>query len=243
MRAYGFVPDESFIRRELDDALDGVGRVENTLAQGRGHLGVVRAGVDACWSAMAAGWALEQDVAVEQLMARAAALVRTALDRMPGPMPYWSVNSWTATLLLAGDRAALSALADRALRPDGLEAGPPVLESETGMTRRMVATAVRRDREARSQPSAPGDDRGEVLIESMLTAVLDGRQDDLDAAARERHGLREARAGRSVQNRRSWAFLLDRIGVAVMLCAQDRGLAATAGLADVPVEVLARRAG
>lgn len=243
MRAYGFQLEERFVRQDLDDGLKGVGRIESTLSRKQGHLGVVRLGVDNCWSAVAGGWVLEVDVPVEQLMSQGAGLVRVALDRMPEPLPWWSATSFTATLLMAGDRAALTRLADRVLDPDGLESGPSVLESELGTARRLVAIAVRRDEQARSQPSAPGDDRWEVLLEAMMLAVLDGRQDDLDTAARERHDLRQGQARRSVRHRRSWAYLLDRLGIAVMLCAQDRGLTPTPGLADIPLEVLARRQG
>ncbi|MGL4742959.1 MAG: hypothetical protein ACRCXL_01025, partial [Dermatophilaceae bacterium] len=46
---------------------------------------------------------------------------------------------------------------------------------------------------------------------------------------------------RSVQNRRTWFYVLDRYGIGIMLAATDHGLTPTPDLPDIPTDILATR--
>ncbi len=242
MRDYPYRPDQRAIERALTAGEQSVTTIEQTFASGRGAPDVLGIAVLRAWGSVAAAVALEHPLEAVRLLERVAVLVRDHLARWPGPMASWDAVGFAVTLEMAGERAALAALAEHVLAPDGLQTHAGPVASELAFARVLVALLAGRDEAAAAQPAPPGDDEQENLTFTMTGAVLERDQEGLDAAAAGRSQLRMRLAGRSAQNRRNWIYLLDRTAVGIMLAAQDRGLQATPGLPDVPVEIVALRA-
>jgi len=202
--------------------------------------------VDVPWEEAAYGWYLgETAPELLDLLERGARVVQHALPRSSPPFDYWSLGAWLSTVAVAGDQAGLQACARQVLAPDAFAPGAP---ADSVAADRTMATLFLDDGEAASRLLAavpPTDETGPMGVQVeqfwvMLRAVVHGDPAALDAAARARYAARGRLAGRSLGNRRDWTFLLDRGAMGLMAAARRRGLTPTAGIPDMPVELLAR---
>jgi hypothetical protein len=241
VRPYPHKPDVAFFveREEIAFWRDLSVTAQRTLSQGRGDIYVTNSGVSDCWAVAAISWLLEEPFDMPELMTAAAGMIQTALETMPAPLMDSYAYGWCTTTTMAGRADLTLRVADRVLDPDGVEVDHNVEPSTLATTRAFAALITGRDSLARTLlPTAPLDDAYEIGINRTIIAILDQDQATLDAAAAERFAERTRQARRS---RRRSTHLIDRLGVGLMLAAQDHGLTPTPDIPDIPLEILATR--
>lgn len=248
-RGYPHRPDTRMLRRRLDRAPGGVGLVETTLGDGRGHLGIVDAGIDDVWESVATRWLFggSVDEALE-LVPRGCALVRTGLDRFPGPVRSGAAGRWLGLPGLVGDEVLTRAVVERFLAPGALSEGRVVQPQEVTEFQVLAALRVGLDEQAREGLAALRTlgprEVPPVLVDAdraradLAEAVLAANQAGLDAAAAAYSTAWLRFGGRSQSNRASWHFLLDVPGLVLMAAAVRRGLVATPGVPVIPAELV-----
>jgi hypothetical protein len=247
-RRYPHRPDTEKLRRQLDRAPQLLGLVETTLGEGRGHLGIVNAGVDDVWEAAAARWLFGQSPAEAlELFPRGCVIVRIGLDRFPGPVLSGAAERWLGLPALVGDEQLTRAVADRFLAPGSLEDAPPFQPQEVARARVLAALRTGEDNRAAEllaelRRMGPRD-APPMLVESdaartdLAAAVLAGDQTEVDAAAAAFSAAWLRFGGRS-SNRAYWTYLLNVPALVLMSAAVRRGLTPTPGLPDVPPELI-----
>lgn len=248
-RRYPHRPDTDKLRRRLDRAPRGLSIVETTLAEGRGDLGIVNAGVDACWEAAATRWLFgHSPTEALELVPRGFGIVRIGLDQFPGPVHPGAAERWLGLPALVGDEELTRSVADRLLAPGGLEEAPPIQPQE--VARVQVLAAVRTGQDARAaEMLAPPRQLGPrdvppVLVDAdaaradLAAAVLAGDQAGVDAAAAAYSAAWLRFGGRSAAHRTRWSFLLNVPALVLMSAAVRRGLTATPELPDMPPELI-----
>jgi hypothetical protein len=248
-RRYPHRPDTEKLRRRMGRAPQGLSIVETTLSQGRGHLGIVNSGVDACWEAAATRWLFGQSpTEVLEPVPRGCAIVRIGLERFPGPVLSGAAERWLGLPTLVGDEELTRAVAERFLAQGSLEDAPPAQPQEVTEVR--VLAAVRTGQEALAAEMLDAwrqlgpRDVPPVLVEvdaalvDLAAAVLAGDQAGVDAAAAAYSTAWLRFGGRSPSHRARWTFLLNVPALVLMSAAVRRGLTATPGLPDVPAELV-----
>jgi hypothetical protein len=183
-----------------------------------------------------------------ELFPRGCGIVRIGLDRLPGPVLTGAAERWLGLPALIGDEELTRAVADRFLAPGSLEEAPPFQPQEAARARVLAAVRTGHDDRAAELLAALRQlgprDAPPILVEA------DAARDELAAAvlARDQAGVNAAAAaysaawlrfgGRSSSNRADWNFLLNVPALVLMSAVVRRGLTATPGLPDMPVELV-----
>lgn len=250
MRSYPYTPDVVVLRRLAGSSRRMMGLSWRTVNEGRARIHSVADGVDGCWEVASYSWFFEEpawESEFVEALRHAGLLVDAAVRTMTsGAWPNYTALAFGVTARVIGDRDAAAAVAWHAADPAGLEAEAPVRSFELLVTRAVTSVLAGHDSAATGFTGQiaglpAGEEansvQGEALT-AMVNALVAGDQQGLDVAARSRSERRMELARRSAQNRVKWMNLVDRTVLAVMVEASSRGLQATPGLPDVPVELV-----
>ncbi|UZN02110.1 hypothetical protein [Cellulomonas sp. S1-8] len=243
-RPYPHRPDLAFAERRVVHVTQQVARARATVARvGVADLGVVNAGLDGMWEALAWGWLLEHPLdELTALVPQGAALVRSGLDAPHGrPVELADVERWVATALLAGDDDAAERVGALAVPPPAQEADwlPVTLGALVRGDDAAAVDGAARLRDAAAAPgTAPAVAAGLAHLGDLADAVVRRDQSALDDALVARAAA-IATTHATTANRRRWTGVLDRPSTGLAIAGVRRGLVVPAGVATVPGELVA----